>query len=1073
MKSRYTDIDDHGRRAQSRVPTAQLLIFAMICAVLSAVGPFQSNTASASSPGLTFQSVAAGDRFTLALGFDGNIYSWGDNAVGQLGDGTLTSRTSPGPVSTLNFENQTFSAIAAGTDFALALRNDGTVFGWGENSNGQSGDGTTVDRNLPVQISSAQTFSQIVAGGGFGLALTDAGVAYSWGSNVDGQLGDNSNTTRTSPVAVQTALTFRTLSAGSSHVVAIASDGKLYSWGQGTYGQLGFSTGWVADKKTPSAVDTSLVGSRTFSAVAAGSIFSLALDAEGNAFSWGQNQFGQLGIGVFGDGTSATNKTVPVTVNSSTTFSAVTAVRWHVVAIASSGNLFSWGINANSQIGDGTSTNRHSPTAASTQSSGLLGFTDVSAGPGIQANHTIALASDGALFSWGWNDYGQLGSGSTNSISRPTGLAPYSPGPVAAIGGTSSSVTSVAFDLTCAGTCGPGNAFDYTSVLLRAGLTVAAESGVASATSVVVEYTNLEANVVYTVETSVTFNGQRSATVSSVITTPKPVATISALSVADTSATLAVGCTNCGTVPDSFTVFATPVAGGPAITSNTNQISGLSSETTYSCSVVAAFAGTTSDVVLWQSNPVMTLPFVPIISAVSPPAVPLTGGSITVAGSNFTTSTELTLDGVTLSFTVVSGTQITFTAPSDTAGSYDLAITNPVGTYTLSNAITYVSGPTLVTNSPVLGTTNGGTIVTLTGTNLITTTQVNVGSTTVSFSVISNSAVRFVTAATSAGVVDIGVVTIGGAATLSSALEFTSSPLIPVVSSITPTSGPNSGGTLITVTGQYFSGSYSDSVLAAINGVSGSSVILIDDSTLTFVSPAGTAGAGLDVSVATGGGLGTLAGAFTYTAPTAPVSAGSAPAVVVSTPTITEFSTRKISAAGAQVSATGLRLENISVLTLGGITVTIVSNTATSITFNTGEMPVGVWDLRLVASNGTVVFQQAIEVLGIQEITPQSSGELIGFAVTLRFTGNSRALNVQQEGHLQRRLKSEADTIICWGYTTAQDPNSWALAHANARAQAACNLALESMPGVSSIVRLRYGMPKDLAMRASVQFWKK
>ena len=633
--------------------------------------------------------------------------------------------------------------------------------------------------------------------------------------------------------------------------------------------------------------------------------------------------------------------------------------------------------------------------------------------------------------------------------------------------------TSVDLAFSCGGSCDPSASFDYVASITPAGGSATTETDTTTGTATL-SFNNLDPNVAHVISVTVAQGGLTSPAATLNVTTPKPFATISAISVLDTSATLTVGCTNCGAAPDSFTVSATPVAGGPAITSNTNVISSLSSETTYSFSVVIAFAGTTSDLLLWQDNPVMTLPLVPVVSSVSPAAVPLSGGAITVTGANFTTSSLLTLGGTSSAFTIVSGTEITFTAPSGTAGSFDLAITNPVGTFTLSSAITYVSGPSLTTNSPVLATTNGGTIVTLTGTDLATTNQVNVGSTTVSFSVVSDTVVRFTTAATAAGIVDIGVVTVGGADTLSSAIEFTTSALVPVIGAIAPTSGTTAGGTTITVTGQYFSGSYSDSVSAAINGISGSSIVLIDDSTLTFVSPPGAAATGLDVTIATGGGLGTLAGAFSYTAPPAPSTPGSAPPVVINTPTITEFSTREISASGAEVTATGLRLENVSVLTLGGITVTIVANTSTSLTFTTGEMPVGIWDLRLVGSNGTLVFQQAIEVVEATAIVAESTGELLGYTWTLKFIGNSRSLHSAQREHLAGKLDeySTAETIICWGYTTAENPNAWAIAHATQRAQAACDLALANNSEVRTVVRLRYGVEKSWAMRSALQFWR-
>ena len=189
-------------------------------------------------------------------------------------------------------------------------------------------------------------------------------------------------------------------------------------------------------------------------------------------------------------------------------------------------------------------------------------------------------------------------------------------------------------------------------------------------------------------------------------------------------------------------------------------------------------------------------------------------------------------------------------------------------------------------------------------------------------------------------------------------------------------------------------------------------------------------------------------------------------------PEIIEFSSREVRSTGDSVTVQGRRLAGVSSLTLGGISVTIIANTATSITFTTGEMPVGVWDLRLVGSNGTLVFQQAIEVVEATAIVAETTGELLGYTWTLKFIGNSRSLHDAQAAHLIRRLNSNAETVICWGYTTAANPKPWTIAHATARAKAACDFALANSPEVKTIVRLRYGVAKDFAMRAALQFWK-
>jgi hypothetical protein len=547
---------------------------------------------------------------------------------------------------------------------------------------------------------------------------------------------------------------------------------------------------------------------------------------------------------------------------------------------------------------------------------------------------------------------------------------------------TVDNLAATSFDISfqCGGSCDPTASFTYAASITPDGGATTNSTSTSPTNTATVQFGNLSSNVNHVVTVTVTQGGITSPVATITVQTPRPIATISALAIADTSATLTVGCSNCGAAPSSFTVSATPVlGGGAAITSNTSVITGLTSETTYSFSVVVAFAGTTSNSVLWQGNPVGTLPFVPVISNVSPSLLPLGGGQVTVTGANFSTSNQLSLRGVTLSFTIVNGTTITFAAPSDGAGSYDLAIRNPVGTYTLSSAITYVLAPTLSTNSPILGTTNGGTIVTLTGANLMGASRVNLGTTTVSFTVISDSKIRFTTPATSASVVDIGVVTAGGSATLSNGIEFTSSALVPIVTSITPATGPIAGGTSITVTGLYFSGSYSDLVSAAIGGVSGSSVLIVDDSTLVFITPAGQ-GTTLAVSVATGAGTGSLAGAFSYISPAPEASSPetSSPTIDTSTSSaapprpspialVERFSTRSITVDGGQITIFGFQLARLEFASLANQQLKIVSNSSRQVTLLIGATETGVWNIVLRGPLGTTTIFRAITVAGVGE----------------------------------------------------------------------------------------------------------
>jgi hypothetical protein len=319
------------------------------------------------------------------------------------------------------------------------------------------------------------------------------------------------------------------------------------------------------------------------------------------------------------------------------------------------------------------------------------------------------------------------------------------------------------------------------------------------------------------------------------------------------------------------------------------------------------------------------------------------------------------------------------------------------------------------------------------------------------------------------------VVTAGGPATLSNGIEFTSSALIPVITSITPANGPIAGGTTVTVIGQFFSGSYSDSISAAINGVSGSAIVLIDDSTFTFVTPAHPAGVGLDFSVFTGGGLGILMGAFTYTAPPVqapqtPVSGGSGGSSFTA-PEIFSFSSRVLLSSGGTITLTGKSLEFVSSLKLGGILVTVVTNSATSLTFTAGTLPVGTWDLELINIYGKLTYLSAIEVKA-----PEApiKGTLIGSRWSTVFLGNSRVLNPAQVAGIRAAQQqfAYAKTVVCYGYTTNRSPNAWATNHALSRATAVCEGLKKLNPALRTQVRLRFGESKSFAMRSSMQFWK-
>ncbi len=325
-----------------------------------------------SMPGnVTFTAVSAGLYHSLALDESGNAWAWGNNWTGQLGDGSTADRLTPVAVSMPPASTPpgiSFVAISAGADHSLALDTNGNAWAWGDNSAGQLGLGTTSDNSLvPVSVNMpAFAFTAISAGAGHSLALDTVGNAWAWGDNIDGQLGDGGTDNQFSPVAVSMpSVAFAAISAGGSisaggyHSVALDGDGDAWAWGSNFRGQLGIgSTG--GQELTP--VPVVMPSGTAFTSIAAHGEHTLTIDPSGNAWAWGDNFWGQLGDGDGGPASSnvPTSVIMPVGVD----FEAVSAGYEHSLALDSDGNAWSWGRNQDGRLGDGSVvTERRQPGA--------------------------------------------------------------------------------------------------------------------------------------------------------------------------------------------------------------------------------------------------------------------------------------------------------------------------------------------------------------------------------------------------------------------------------------------------------------------------------------------------------------------------------------------------------------------------------------------------------------------------------------------------------------------------------------------------------------------------------------
>jgi len=347
--------------------------------------------------------VAAGTTHTCARTADGSMWCWGTNYLGELGDGTRISTSSPVRVA---FLGNDVAGIAVGQAHTCALKTDGTLRCWGYNVDGELGVGTTTDATSPLQVTTlGNSVSKVAAGYSHTCATDRDGSLWCWGGNAEGEVGDGTMKTRSQPVQV-TPPGMRVISfaLGAWHTCIVDFTGSTWCWGDNTSGELG-----IAMTGVPGLTPTRVSGlPAEMLEIAAGAGHTCAIAKDGTLWCWGRNRYGELGDGTMSD------RTLPVRVKAfGSTVAAVTARYYHTCAIATERSLWCWGWGGSGQLGNGALGSSSNPVQVP-----LFGEKVTQAAAG--ESYTCARTEDGALWCWGGNGPGVLGDGTGTDMLAPT-----------------------------------------------------------------------------------------------------------------------------------------------------------------------------------------------------------------------------------------------------------------------------------------------------------------------------------------------------------------------------------------------------------------------------------------------------------------------------------------------------------------------------------------------------------------------------------------------------------------------------------------------------------------------------
>lgn len=353
---------------------------------------------------------------SFAVSVSGEVYGWGDNDNGQLGLGHTEKCLIPQKLPMLT----NISHIVASDYFAYAMTRTNDVYGWGSNSYGQLGLGHTETVKMPCKLESLAKLGivAIIVSRHHTFALNQAGIVYAWGENSSGQLGlghnENCHTPQQLGALQDKYITH--LSTSNQHTLALTITGEVYAWGDNTYGQLGL--GHKEDCLIPQKIELPV----PIVAIVAREYYSLALAQTGDVYAWGRNNFHQLGFSIYAllkDRYTCIPQRIPDVVDKQ--LKHLIAFDKHTFALCQLRKLYAWGTDSCGEIRSGFAKGKLQVDAK------LIQFLSAKVIKAFIASHEIAFAltEEDEVFVWGNNDAGGLGLGRNlpyRTFQKATGL---------------------------------------------------------------------------------------------------------------------------------------------------------------------------------------------------------------------------------------------------------------------------------------------------------------------------------------------------------------------------------------------------------------------------------------------------------------------------------------------------------------------------------------------------------------------------------------------------------------------------------------------------------------------------